>query len=83
MHEYHIVERVVNAVRERAIAAKASRVTMIRMALGDRSGLAEDSIKMYFESISQETSLEGAALEFKPLENSAEFYIEDIEIETD
>jgi Zn finger protein HypA/HybF involved in hydrogenase expression len=83
MHEYHIVESVVNAVRERAIAAKASRVTMIRIALGDRSGLAEESIKMYFESISQGTSLESAVLEFKPLANSQEFYIEDIEIETE
>jgi Zn finger protein HypA/HybF involved in hydrogenase expression len=82
MHEYHIVESVVNAVRERALAAKASRVTLIRLVLGGRSGLAEESIKMYFESISQGTALEGSALEFKALKDSDEFYIEDIEIET-
>lgn len=83
MHEYHIVEAMAKAVREKAEQAKASRVTLIRLVLGGRSGLAEDSIKMYFESISKGTLLEPAVLEFKPLENSAEFYIEDIEIETD
>jgi len=83
MHEYHIVESVVNAVRERALAAKASRVTLIRMALGDRAGLEESSIRLYFETISQGTLLESAALEFKSLANSAQFYIEDIEIESD
>ena len=83
MHEYHIVESIVKAVREKAEKENASRVTLVRLALGDRAGLEESSIKLYFETISQGTLLEAAVIEFKKLVNSAEFYIEDIEIESD
>lgn len=81
MHEYHIVEKIVNQAAEKAKSEGASRVTKITLALGELSGFAESSVRLYFETISEGTAAEGAELIINPIRSSKELYIENIEIE--
>ena len=62
MHEYHIVEGIVKQVIEKAKTNNASRVTKIKLAVGELSGLEESSIKLYFDDLSKSTMIEDADL---------------------
>ncbi|MGB2705592.1 MAG: hydrogenase maturation nickel metallochaperone HypA [Candidatus Omnitrophota bacterium] len=81
MHEYHIVEKIVNQAAEKTKSEGASRITKITLALGELSGFAESSVRLYFETISVGTAAEGAELIIKPLCSSKKLYIENIEVE--
>jgi hydrogenase nickel incorporation protein HypA/HybF len=85
MHEYHIVENVVKQATGVADERGASRITRVRLAVGELSGLEESSIRLYFDEISKGTLAEGAELIVSPVEKGKEgdrnMYIEDIEIE--
>lgn len=81
MHEYHVVEKIVNQATEKAKSEGASRITKITLALGELSGFAESSVRLYFETISVGTGAEGSELIINPLKKSKELYIENIEIE--
>jgi hydrogenase nickel incorporation protein HypA/HybF len=65
MHEYHIVEDIVRRAAEAAAKNGTSRVTEVRLALGELSGLSEESVRFYFDEISRGTALEGARLSIK------------------
>ena len=65
MHEYHIVERIVNEILKKAKASGAKKITSVTLVLGELSGLGEESIRVYFENLSKENILEGAALVIK------------------
>jgi hydrogenase nickel incorporation protein HypA/HybF len=60
MHEFSIVESVVDAIGERVGDAKVSRVTL---EIGTLSGLAAESVRLYFELATEGTVLEGARLD--------------------
>jgi hydrogenase nickel incorporation protein HypA/HybF len=62
MHEYHIVDNIVKQVLEKAAAAKAKKVTKVVLVMGERSGLAESSVRLYFSQLVEGNILEGAEL---------------------
>ena len=66
MHEYHIVEGVVKQILEKAKSHNAKKITSVTLVLGELSGLKEESIRVYFDSLSKGTLLEGAELIIKP-----------------
>ena len=81
MHEHHIVEKIINQVAEKAKNEGVSKITKVSLALGELSGLAESSVRLYFETISIGTAAEGAELIVKPLRENRELYLESIEVE--
>jgi Zn finger protein HypA/HybF involved in hydrogenase expression len=81
VHEAHAVQAIVNQLIKKANANKASRVLKVRLILGEFTGFAEESIRLYFEAFVKGTKLEESELIIKPLKGSREFYIEDMEIE--
>lgn len=62
MHEYHIVERVVERALVEAADRKASRITRITLVAGELSGLEESSIRLHFGTISKGILVENAEL---------------------
>ncbi len=66
MHEYHIVEGVVNQIINKAQKSNAIKVTRVSLVMGELSGLDESSVRMYFENLSKDTILDGAELVINP-----------------
>ncbi|MDP2913048.1 MAG: hydrogenase maturation nickel metallochaperone HypA [Candidatus Omnitrophota bacterium] len=88
MHEYHAVEYAVKQAIEKAMANNAFRISRVNLVIGERLGFEESSIRLYFETISENTIAAGAQLhmKWKKAANSSvrggrEFYIDNIEIE--
>jgi hydrogenase nickel incorporation protein HypA/HybF len=81
MHEYHAVESLVKHAIEKAKANNASRITRVKLVIGEYSGFAESSVRMYFESLSEKTIAAGAELEIKHKKTESKFYIDNVEIE--
>jgi hydrogenase nickel incorporation protein HypA/HybF len=81
MHEYHAVESLIRQIIEKAKAYQASRITKIKLVLGEFSGFAESSVRMYFENLSQDTIAAGAELEIETKKADSNFYADNIEIE--
>jgi hydrogenase nickel incorporation protein HypA/HybF len=69
MHEYHVVENLVRQILERAKTSNAKKVTSITLILGELSGYKEDSIRIYFETLSKDNILKGAKLIIKPVKS--------------
>jgi hydrogenase nickel incorporation protein HypA/HybF len=67
MHEYHLVEDIVKKVLESAAQNHAVKVTKVNLVVGELSGLAESSVRLYFESLSKGTIAEQAKLVITPL----------------
>lgn len=65
MHEYPITEQIVKIAEKHAAEASASRVTLIKLVVGDYSGFVGESIKMYFDLIAKDTLCEGADITFE------------------
>lgn len=62
MHELPVTQQIIKIAEKHATDAGASRVTEIRLVVGDYAGFIGDSIRMYFEIIAAGTLCEGAAL---------------------
>jgi hydrogenase nickel incorporation protein HypA/HybF len=60
MHELAIVEGIISGVRERVGEA---RVTRVLLEVGLLSGVVPDSLRFFFEACTQDTALQGAAVE--------------------
>ncbi|MDP2921848.1 MAG: hydrogenase maturation nickel metallochaperone HypA [Candidatus Omnitrophota bacterium] len=69
MHEYHIVEAVVKQILEEARSHKAKRITGVTLMLGELSGFKEESIRVYFDTLSRGNILEGAKLVMKSVKS--------------
>lgn len=67
MHEYGITESLLKIVTDKAHEAGVSRVSTIRIVVGELTGFVPESIQFYFETMSKNTVAEGAALEFEEL----------------
>ncbi|THA50385.1 hydrogenase maturation nickel metallochaperone HypA [Streptomyces sp. A1136] len=71
MHEMSIAMAVVNQVEEAAAAAGASRVSAVRLQVGELAGVVPDALAFCFELACAGTALEGAALTTEPVPGRA------------
>jgi len=70
MHEASATEAILAIVERKAAECGASRVTAIRLTVGELTGYVGDSIQFYFDRFSRGTVAEGAVVEstyVKPL----------------
>ncbi len=66
MHEYSVTESILQIASEQvAQIPSASRVTGIKIQLGQLVGFSEESIRFYWQILSEGTRCEGAALCFE------------------
>lgn len=65
MHEYAITESILEIVQSEADKAGGSKVDQITVVIGELSTFVDDSIKFYFEALSEGTVAEGAELVFE------------------
>ncbi len=68
MHEYSIVQALLDRIREETEAHGASAVALIRVALGAQSGVEPELLRSAFELVSTGTACEHAALELRRVE---------------
>ena len=65
MHELAIAESIANVVEARARACNAARVTVVRLRVGEASGVVPDSLTFCFEMLTNaEPLLAGARLTY-------------------
>jgi len=62
MHELPITEQIIKIAEEHGQKARASKIEQIKIVVGERSGYIGESIRMYFDIISEGTMCEGAEL---------------------
>jgi hydrogenase nickel incorporation protein HypA/HybF len=67
MHEYHIIQKLVQEALDIAAKQGLKTVSRVTIAIGQASGLEEGAVELYFEQIAQGTILERAALEFRTI----------------
>lgn len=67
MHEIGITENIIAIVLEQAKSARARRITRINVVLGEFSGLTDESISFYFDSLSENSIAANASLNFRHL----------------
>ncbi len=65
MHEYSFVNSIIKTAERVAMENKATRITRIKVVVGELSGYIGDSIEFYFGIISKGTIAEDAILEIK------------------
>lgn len=65
MHEYSVTEGLLKTVLAEAKKHNASKITEIRLVIGDLSTILDESVQMYFDIMSKGTIAEGAKLIFK------------------
>ena len=65
MHEYAVTEGLLKLVLEEAQKAGASKITEIRLVIGDLSTIIDESVQIYFDLMSEETLAYGAKLVFR------------------
>lgn len=64
MHEHGIASRLLEVVLERAATAGASRVSDVRIEIGEESDVAPQALQHYWPEVSAGTPAEGARLVF-------------------
>ncbi len=62
MHEYSVTEELLQLVLERAREAGAKRVVGAHLVVGELTGLVDESLRFYFEILSEGTEAEKATL---------------------
>ncbi|MBI4333504.1 MAG: hydrogenase maturation nickel metallochaperone HypA [Chloroflexi bacterium] len=67
MHELAVTENILAIALDQARAAKAIRVVRISLALGEFSGLTDESISLYFDALSENSIAANATLKFRYL----------------
>lgn len=65
MHEYAIVQSIIEIAAREAKNADAGKIIEIKLAIGDLSSIIDESVSMYFDIISKGTAAEGARLVFR------------------
>jgi hydrogenase nickel incorporation protein HypA/HybF len=66
MHEYSVTESILRIASEQAQRIpEARRVTDIKIQLGQLVGFSEESIRFFWQVLSQGTTCEGARLHFE------------------
>jgi len=64
MHEFAITQSILSIALEQAEAARAAKITVINVIVGELSGVVDECVKFYFEFLSKDTIAAGAALSF-------------------
>ncbi|MFA5072541.1 MAG: hydrogenase maturation nickel metallochaperone HypA [Nitrospirota bacterium] len=64
MHEYAVTQGMLQTVIQEATKAGASKITEIRLVIGDLSTIIDESVQMYFDIMSEDTIAQGAKLVF-------------------
>ena len=67
MHELPITQEVVRIACEEAAKAGAKRIKEINLVVGEMSGVVDDSVKFYFNLLTENTMAAGAQLNFRRL----------------
>jgi hydrogenase nickel incorporation protein HypA/HybF len=62
MHELAVTEQLLDITLEHAERAMASRVLKINLVIGDLTGFMEESIRFYFDILSEGTMAHNASL---------------------
>ncbi len=65
MHEFPITEQIIKTCSKHCLNEGAERVTLIKLVVGERSGFVPESIRMYFDIISEGTPCQGAEVEIE------------------
>ena len=81
MHEYHAVESVVGEIRKKAEESGAIKIKVVTLVLGNLLGFAEESVRLYFETLAEDELFSGTELRIREAQGSKEFYIDNIEVE--
>ena len=64
MHEFSITQNILSIALEKAREAKASKITMITITIGELSGIVDESVQFYFDFLRRDTIAAEAALSF-------------------
>ncbi|MFA5316173.1 MAG: hydrogenase maturation nickel metallochaperone HypA [Dehalococcoidales bacterium] len=67
MHEYCITQSMLSLALDKAGTAEAVKITKINLALGELSGIVDESVRFYFDFLSKGTVAAGAALSFEKI----------------
>lgn len=65
MHELSIMQSALNTALAKAKEAQGSRVCVIRLRVGEMSGVVADALEFAFEALTPGTAAEGAKLEIE------------------
>lgn len=66
MHEFSITEQLLHVALDAAQDAHAARITAVHVAVGSLTGVAEESMRFYFDALTPATIADGARLVFHP-----------------
>ena len=80
MHEWTIVQSMLQTALNEAEKYHASRVVLLRVKLGEEDHLEPSSLEFIFEALSKGTIAEGASLEIETV-SGRESVLESIEME--
>jgi hydrogenase nickel incorporation protein HypA/HybF len=72
MHELSVTESILDIVVSHAQQANARNITDIHLVLGDLSSIVDDSVKFYWDMLSEGTLAEGAELHFQRVQTELE-----------
>lgn len=67
MHEIAVTENILAIALEQARDVKARKIIRINLALGELSGLTDESISLYFDTLSENSIAAQASLSFRYL----------------
>lgn len=65
MHELGITQNLLNLAVQYAEPAGAKRITALHLVIGELSSVVDDSVRFYWEFLSQGTIAQGATLHFE------------------
>lgn len=67
MHELSVTQEVIRISCEEAAKAGLKQIKEISLVIGDMSGVVDDSVQFYFDTLTKGTPAEGACLKFTRL----------------
>jgi hydrogenase nickel incorporation protein HypA/HybF len=62
MHESHLIQGAIRQICEATAKKNAKRVRLINLKVGLGLGMDEESVRLHFEALAQDTPVEGAAI---------------------
>ncbi|MEF8833212.1 MAG: hydrogenase maturation nickel metallochaperone HypA [Candidatus Thermoplasmatota archaeon] len=69
MHEYSVMNQLVSALLEELEERDVNRVKEVRIKVGELTFLGDDQLKFAYETLSQDTILEGSELDIENVES--------------